>query len=195
MIGIYQRVLVDFKGMLEDGTVFDSSENSGPLDFTTNTGQVISGIDEAVMEMEVGETRTITLPCEKAFGAHDPQNIQKRELRFIPNADQLPVGQRISFMGPAGQKVSALVVKIEDGCAFLDFNNKLAGETIIYELTVKEILERKTRRTPISDYRGMARTSNTRPVDEVPVFNNFLEKIGITPEDIDRHAEELHQNS
>lgn len=194
MIGKYQRVSVDFKGMLEDGTIFDSSEEHGPLDFTTNTDQTIEGIDEAVMQMDVGETRTVTIPCEKAFGPYRKENVQKRELCYIPNADQLPIGQRISFVGPAGQKISALVLKIEDGYAYLDFNNKLAGKTVIYELTVNEILEHKTRRTPISDYRGMARTADTRPVDEIPVFNNFLGKIGITPEDIDKRYAEIDGN-
>lgn len=191
MIGEYQRILVDYKGMLEDGTVFDSSEESGPLDITTNSEQVIKGIDEALMDMEVGETRTVVIPPEKAYGHWDENNVQKRELRYIPNADQLPVGQRIRFMGPAGQPISALVEKIEDGYAYLDFNNKLAGKTLTYELTVKELLPQKTRRTPIADYRGMARTNDTRPVEETPVFNNFLQNLGITPEDIDKRYEEM----
>lgn len=193
MIGEYQRILVDFKAMTEDGEVFDSSEISGPLDITTNTHQVIKGVDEALMDMEVGETRTVVIPPEKAFGNYDERNVQKRELRYIPNADQLPVGQRIAFMGPVGQKISALVQKIEDGYAYLDFNNKLAGKTLTYELTVKELLPKKTRRTPISDYRGMARTGETHPVEETPVFNNFLQNLGITPEDIDKRYEEMQK--
>ena len=63
-----QRVLVEYTGRLEDGTVFESSEESGAMDITIGAGQVIKGIDEALAEMEVGETRTITIPCEKAWG-------------------------------------------------------------------------------------------------------------------------------
>ena len=95
-----QRVLIEYKGMLEDGTVFDSSEENGPMDITIGAGQVIKGIDEALAEMEVGETRTVTIPCEKAFGRYSEFNVQKRDLRYVPNADELPVGQRISFTGP-----------------------------------------------------------------------------------------------
>lgn len=191
MVGEYQRVLVEYKGTLEDGTVFDSSEENGPLDITTGMGQVILGIDEVLEEMEVGETRTVTIPCEKAFGKYDERNIQKRELRYIPDADKLPIGQRISFMGPGGQKVSALVQKIEDGYAYLDFNNKLAGKTLVYELKIVEILPKKTRRTPIADYGAMARTENTHPVAETPVFNNFLDNLGVSPEDIERRYQEI----
>lgn len=188
-----QRVLVEYKGMLEDGTVFDSSEENGPMDITIGAGQVIKGIDEALAEMVVGETRTVTIPCEKAFGSYSEHNVQKRDLRYVPNADELPVGQRISFTGPGGQKVSALVLKIEDGYVFLDFNNKLAGKTLVYDLKISEVLPKKTRRTPLPDYGAMARTADTRPVAEVPVFNNFLSNLGISPEDIDQRYEALEK--
>lgn len=194
MIGKNQRISVEYKGMLEDGTVFDSSEENGVLDITTGAGQVIRGLDEALMEMEVGESRTVVIPCEKAFGKYDERNIQKRELRYIPNHENLPVGQRISFMGPGGQRISAFVQKIEDGYAYLDFNNKLAGKTLTYDLKVTEILPRKTRRTPLSDYGPMARTESTHPVAEVPVLNNFIENMGITPDDIERRYREIEEN-
>lgn len=194
MVSNAQRVLVEYKGMLEDGTVFDSSEENGPLDITIGAGQVIQGLDEVLANMEVGEKRTVTIPCEKAFGRYNEFNVQKRDLRYVPNAEELPVGQRISFMGPGGQKVSALVQKIEDGYVYLDFNNKLAGKTLVYDLEIVEILPKKTRRTPLSDYGAMARTESTHPVDETPVFNNFLDNLGITPKDIDERYEALEKN-
>lgn len=194
MVSNAQRVLVEYKGMLEDGTVFDSSEENGLLDITIGAGQVIQGLDEVLANMEVGEKRTVTIPCEKAFGRYNEFNIQKRDLRYVPNAEELPVGQRISFMGPGGQKVSALVQKIEDGYVYLDFNNKLAGKTLVYDLEIVEILPKKTRRTPLSDYGAMARTESTHPVDETPVFNNFLDNLGITPKDIDERYEALEKS-
>ncbi len=189
-----RRVLVEYTGRLEDGTVFESSEESGPMDIIVGAGQVIKGIDETLAEMEVGETRTVTIPCEKAFGRYSEYNVQKRDLRYVPNADELPVGQRISVTGPGGQKVSALVQKIEDGYVYLDFNNKLAGKTLVYDLKIVEVLPNKTRRTPLSDYGAMARTESTRPVEEVPVFNNFLSNLGVTPEDIDQRYEALEKD-
>lgn len=195
MVSNAQRVLVEYKGMLEDGTVFDSSEENGPLDITIGAGQVIQGLDETLASMEVGEKRTVTIPCEKAFGRYNEFNVQKRDLRYVPNAEELPVGQRISFMGPGGQKVSALVQKIEDGYVYLDFNNKLAGKTLVYDLEIVEILPKKTRRTPLSDYGAMARTESTHPVDETPVFNNFLDNLGITPKDIDERYEALERDA
>ena len=62
-------VKVDYTGKFEDGTVFDSSEGRGPLGFTVGAGQMIIGFDEAVEGMRVGESKTVTLPPEKAYGA------------------------------------------------------------------------------------------------------------------------------
>lgn len=183
MIGPYVNVAVEFVGKREDGTVFDSSEKSGVLEFTTEGGQVIEGLDKAVQSMDVGETRTFTIPAAQAFGEYDKYAVQKRELRYIPNAEDLPVGEYIDFFGPVGQRVPAKVLKVDDEYAWLDFNHKLAGQDVTYEVTVKEILPDKTRRTPLSSYGGMARTAATRPVKEQLVFNNFLERIGLSPQE------------
>ena len=83
--------------------------------------------------------------------------------------------------------------KIEDGYVYLDFNNRLAGKTLVYDLKIVEVLPKKTRRTPLSDYGAMARTQGTGPVSEVPVFNNFLDNLGITPKDIDERYEALEK--
>ncbi len=141
------------------------------MDITIGAGQVIKGIDEALAEMEVGERAQSPSPAKRLSARYSEYNVQKRDLRYVPNADELPVGQRISFTGPGGQKVSALVQKIEDGYVYLDFNNKLAGKTLVYDLKIAEVLPKKTRRTPLSDYGAMARTASTRPVDESASFS------------------------
>ena len=184
MIGPNVTVRVEFTGTLDDGTVFDSSELNGPLEFTTDCGQVIKGLDSVVQDMEVGEKRTVRIPAADAYGSWDERNVQQRELRYIPNAEQLPVGQVINFFGPVGQKVPAKVLRVDETYAYLDFNHRLAGQDLTYELTVTEILPKKTRRTPISSYGGMARTADTRPVREQPVFNNFLDNLGLTNADV-----------
>lgn len=189
MIGKNRYVKVAYTGYLEDGTVFDSSEEDGPMEFQTDCGQVIKGLDDAVMSMDVGQKATVSIPAEFAYGAYDPRNVQKRDLRYVPNADKLPVGKVINFFGPVGQKVPAKVQKIEDGYVYLDFNHKLAGKNLVFDLEVLEVLPDKTRRTPISSYGAMGRTARTRPVREQPVFNNFLDNLGLTPADVMRADE------
>ncbi len=189
MIGKNRYVRVAYTGYREDGTVFDSSEAEGPMEFQTDCGQVIKGIDDAVMSMDVGQRATVRIPAEFAYGAYDPRNVQKRDLRYIPNADELPVGETISFFGPVGQKVPAKVLKVEDGFAYLDFNHRLAGQDLVFDLEVLEVLPDRTRRTPLSSYGAMGRTAATRPVREQPVFNNFLDNLGLTPADVMRASE------
>ena len=194
MIGSNVNVRVAFVGKLDDGTVFDSSEMNGPLEFMTDCGQVIKGLDKVVQTMDVGETRTVTIPAADAYGEWDERNVQQRELRYIPNAEALPVGQTINFFGPVGQKVPAKVLRVDDTYAYLDFNHRPSGKDLTYELTVTEILPRKTRRTPLNAYGGMARTADTRPVREQPVFNNFLDNLGLTGADVMRKGDEALPN-
>lgn len=130
------KVSVFYKGMLEDGTVFDTNVGQDPLTFTAGGGQMIPGFDKAVLEMEVGEKKTVQIPCADAYGEYDEQLVQARPLDAIPNADQLPVGQRIYFQGPDGQPVGAQVLKIEDGNAYFDFNFELAGKDLTFEIEV-----------------------------------------------------------
>lgn len=193
MIGKHKQVRVAYTGYLEDGTVFDSSDIDGPMEFLTDCGQVIKGLDDAVMNMEVGQKATVSIPAEFAYGAYNPLNVQKRDLRYVPNADELPVGGVINFFGPAGQKIPAKVMKIEDGFVYLDFNHRLAGKDLVFDLEVLEVLPDKTRRTPLSSYGALGRTAHTRPVEEQPVFNNFLDNMGISPEDI-RRADDRRLN-
>ena len=99
------------------------------------------------------------------------------------------MGETISFFGPVGQKVPAKVLKVEDGFAYLDFNHRLAGQDLVFDLEVLEVLPDRTRRTPLSSYGAMGRTAATRPVREQPVFNNFLDNLGLTPADVMRASE------
>ncbi len=63
-------VRVHYTGKLKDGTVFDTSGDRAPLEFTIGGGQVIPGFEQAVVGMEPGETKTATIPPEEAYGPH-----------------------------------------------------------------------------------------------------------------------------
>ena len=88
-----RRVKVHYTGTLDDGTVFDSShQRNQPLGFVCMTGQMISGFDKAVADMEVGETRTIHLTPEEAYGPYIEDGIQRAPLGAIPGTQNLKVG-------------------------------------------------------------------------------------------------------
>lgn len=130
-----QKVKAHYRGTLDDGSVFDSSYDRGePIEFVVGVGQMIPGFDAAVLEMEVGDKKTVHIPSEEAYGAYDEKQIAEIPLTAIPNADQLPVGEFIIMPLPDGGSMRIKVVKIENGNAYLDANHELAGEALNFEI-------------------------------------------------------------
>jgi FKBP-type peptidyl-prolyl cis-trans isomerase 2 len=127
-------VKVHYKGTLDDGSVFDSSEGRDPIEFVEGAHQVIPGFENAVANMQPGDKVSIHLEPAEAYGERDERLVQVIPVESIPNADQLPVGQTVYFRNPAGYPMPALVQKIEDGKVYLDFNHNLAGKALNFEL-------------------------------------------------------------
>ena len=129
-----QLVKVHYKGTLDDGTVFDSSEGRDPISFVEGSHQVIPGFETAVAGMQPGDKTTIHIEPKDAYGERDERLVQVIPVDNIPNADKLPVGQTVYFKNPAGYPMPALVQKIEDGKVYLDFNHQLAGKALNFDL-------------------------------------------------------------
>ena len=127
-------VTVHYKGTLDDGSVFDSSEGRDPLAFVEGSHQVIKGFEDAIAAMQPGDKTKIHIEPKDAYGDYDERLIQTIPVSDIPNADQLPVGQTVYFRNPAGFPMPAFVQKIEDGKVHLDFNHQLAGKALNFEL-------------------------------------------------------------
>ena len=115
MIESGTKVKVHYKGTLDDGTVFDSSENRDPLEFQLGSGQVIAGFDAAVKDMEVGTTKTVTIPSDKAYG-------ERREGLVLTLANdqfsdgKLPnVGQSLRLTTPHGPLIARVTDINDDG--------------------------------------------------------------------------------
>ena len=136
-----QVARVHYKGYLDDGTVFDSSEGRDPLEFVVGVGMMIPGFDQAVSEMEVGESKTVHIPCDQAYG--QPQEDARRRVRrdAIPDADKLPIGERVMFRGPQGQPVGAKILDVTDDYVDIDFNHELAGSDLNFDITLVELFD------------------------------------------------------
>ncbi len=127
-------VKVHYKGTLDDGTVFDSSEGRDPISFVEGSHQVIPGFENAVAKMQPGDKVSIHLEPAEAYGERDERLVQAIPVDSVPNADKLPVGKTVYFRNPAGYPMPALVEKIEDGKVYLDFNHNLAGKALNFDL-------------------------------------------------------------
>ena len=129
-----QKVTVHYTGTLDDGSEFDSSVTRGePIEFLAGVGQMIPGFDAAVMDMEVGEKRTVHIPSAEAYGEYRESHVEEIPLEYIPNADQLPVGQFIYLPLEDGM-MRIKVLKIEGDNAFFDHNHELAGKDLTFDI-------------------------------------------------------------
>ncbi|MBP6963888.1 MAG: peptidylprolyl isomerase [Armatimonadetes bacterium] len=133
------RVKVDYTGRLDDGTVFDSSEGREPLEFTLGEGQVIPGFDDGVTGMEIGATKTITIPSDKAYGPHDDDLVAEIDLTSFPPDCELAVGDMLRLQQPDGQEIAATVTDITEKTVTLDANHPLAGQNLTFDVTLVEI--------------------------------------------------------
>ncbi|MGI6216993.1 MAG: FKBP-type peptidyl-prolyl cis-trans isomerase [Coriobacteriales bacterium] len=136
-----KTVRVHYKGTLDDGTVFDSSENRDPLEFQVGMGQMIPGFDAAVLEMEVGDKKTVHIPAAEAYGEVDPSRIAKIPREKFPSAENAPIGVRIMLSGPGGAMIPAVITSIDDKFVTVDFNHELAGKALNFEIELVEVVD------------------------------------------------------
>ena len=133
------NVSIHYTGTLADGTRFDSSEGADPIDFVIGSGQVIPGFDVAVEGMTVGESKTVTIPSDQAYGEYDPAMVQEVPRSNFPEDIELEEGLALSAHGPDGQLLHFKVVSFNDETATLDGNHPLAGKELTFALELVSI--------------------------------------------------------
>ncbi|MBE9520624.1 MAG: FKBP-type peptidyl-prolyl cis-trans isomerase [Proteobacteria bacterium] len=136
------QVIIEYKGTLTDNEETDSSVDSGSLEFEVGAGKVFPGFDKGVLDMAVNETISITLAPEDAYGQQDKELLHTVNKEVLgPDVDPKPgmiLGMDIERSGQK-HKIPALVTVVKDDQVEIDFNHPLAGKTLTYQLTLKEI--------------------------------------------------------
>ena len=132
-------VKVHYTGKLDDGTVFDSSAGGEPLEFTIGQGQMIPGFEQGVVGMEQGETRTVIIAADQAYGIYRPEGVIEVERSQIPIAITLEVGMQLQGPGPNGRPAHMTVIGLTNEKVTLDANHPLAGKDLTFEIEVVEI--------------------------------------------------------
>ena len=131
-------VSLHYKGTLNDGTVFDSSEGREPLEFEAGSGMVIKGFDDGVMGMAVGDKKSIHIGVNEAYGPANEQMIFKFERSEIPPDVPLEVGGTLN-MHDGQQAVPVIIREVTDTFVVLDANHPLAGQELNFELEIVSI--------------------------------------------------------
>jgi peptidylprolyl isomerase len=133
-------IRVHYKGTLDDGTVFDHSEGREPLQLTLGERQVIPGFEAALMGMNVGESKTTTIPSSEAYGERSDQLMIKAPRDKMPEGHEPEVGQQLQMTTPEGHPIPVRISEVTETEVTLDANHPLAGENLTFELTLVEIV-------------------------------------------------------
>ena len=127
-------VTVHYKGSLDDGMVFDSSEGREPLMFKVGSGEVIQGFDDGVRGMSVGERRQINIPADQAYGDYYEDLVKVVPRSGFPPDTTPVVGLAFEMELPTGESMTVRIIDVEGDEVTLDANHLLAGEALHFDV-------------------------------------------------------------
>jgi len=133
------NIKISYIGKIKDGVEFEKCDEDSPLVFEVGSEEIIEGLNEAVVGMEVGEKKTVTLGPEEAYGSADPELAGKVKLSELPEGAEVGSTLTDGDDGP-----NYWVRSIEGEEVVLDGNHPLCGKTLIFDLEIISIDEPNT---------------------------------------------------
>lgn len=134
-----KKIKVHYTGKLENGEIFDSSFDKEPLEFTIGKGEMIPGFEKGVLDMKVGEKKTIVLPPEEAYGQYNEELAMPYSRKELPEDLKPEVGMTLEFQSQQGQVFYVNVTKVTDTEIIVDANHQLAGKTLTFDIEIMEV--------------------------------------------------------
>lgn len=132
-------IKVHYTGKFDDGSVFDSSREREPLEFTLGEGSLIKGFEEAVIGMAVGDTKTVRIPADKAYGVYrDDLVMTVAKIQFPPDIE-LKAGVVLCLRRPDGYAIDATITTVNEDSVTLNANHPLAGEDLTFDLEMVSV--------------------------------------------------------
>lgn len=132
-------VTVIYQGTLEDGRVFDSSDEDEPLAFVIGEDAVLPGFEKAILGMETGEQKTVRIPPEEGFGVRQARLVDEFSLDALPDGLQLKVGTQLEVTAEKGSRFQVVVTAINGDRVTLDANHPLAGHALTFHIELLSI--------------------------------------------------------
>ena len=134
-------VMVHYRGKLQDGSVFDDSFDREPLQFTIGGGQVIPGLEEAVVGMKPGDSKTTEVPVGEGFGPYREDMVVVVDKSQFAHLDEEPtVGERVPIRQPNGPSIEVTVANVTESEVTVDANHPLAGEDLTIDIELIDIV-------------------------------------------------------
>ncbi|MDZ7369939.1 MAG: peptidylprolyl isomerase [candidate division KSB1 bacterium] len=122
-----------------EGNLLDTSEGRPPLQFLCGADQIISGLENQMLGMQVGEKKSIVVPAVEAYGEYDDELVQEWERSAFSDADQLEEGEVLEFETDDGHVVEGRIAEIDGDTVVIDFNHPLAGEELHFQVEIMDI--------------------------------------------------------
>ena len=133
-------VKVHYTGKLDDNTIFDTSADREPLQFTIGEGQVIPDFEQAVVGMNPGDTKNVQIPSDRAYGPHHEEMVMEVERSEIPEDLNPEVNQRLQVRQQDGEVFAVTVTAVSELKVTLDGNHPLAGKDLAFDIQLSEIV-------------------------------------------------------
>lgn len=133
------NVKVHYTGKFLDGKVFDSSKERAPLEFKIGDKKVIPGFEHAVIGMQPGELKTVTLSSIEAYGPHLEELVTDVGREHFPEHITPEIGQQLEIQSEEGLQAIVMITKIAGDTVTLDANHPLAGKDLVFDIELVEI--------------------------------------------------------
>ena len=133
-------VKVHYTGTLTNGDQFDSSTGREPLEFTVGAGQMIKGFDAALPGMVKGDKKIVNIPAQDGYGAPSDDAIIEFPREHVPSDLELAAGMSLTLSNEQGHPVPVIVKEVREDIVILDANHFLAGQDLIFDIELVEII-------------------------------------------------------
>jgi len=133
------HVRVRLTGRLDDGSIFASAGEPEPLEFTLGTSDVLPALEDALEGMEPGETKTVFIPSDDAFGPWREELVEEIPRESLPEELDVEVGQQLQVSQPGMDPLVVSIVDASDYSVTIDANHPLAGEDLVFDLELVDV--------------------------------------------------------
>ncbi|MDR9364287.1 MAG: peptidylprolyl isomerase [Balneolaceae bacterium] len=132
-------VKVHYTGTLENGEVFDTSQEREPLEFQLGQGQLIPGFEKAVIGLSEGDSTKVDIPSDEAYGEVRDDLVINVPKDQLPDDVEPKIGMQLQVNQQNGQPIPVRITEIKDEELVLDANHPLAGKNLTFEIELLEV--------------------------------------------------------
>jgi FKBP-type peptidyl-prolyl cis-trans isomerase 2 len=130
------RARIHYRIKLESGEIVGGSQGSQPLSFRIGKGKVLKPLEQAVIGMQVGESRSLTVTPQEGYGYRNEDLVITVEKAQMPQHMNPAVGRTVQYMAKSGEMVHMIVTAVGENTVTLDANHPFSGRTLIYDITL-----------------------------------------------------------